>query len=98
MTFIEKRHVRGIAVTNTFDDNGGATEHRHEFHDYVPVDILDAYVADAKTKWQDVRVVSDEHDPGPAGDEGLTHYPAHLSEGHPHQGATVDQYGNHQEG
>ena len=45
--------------------------------DYVPVDILDAYVADAKTRWPQVEVGT-EHDPGPAGDDGPTQIPAHL--------------------
>ena len=48
-----------------------------EATDYVPVSILDDYVADAKQKWQIVEVGT-THDPGPAGDEGPTHYPAHL--------------------
>ena len=76
---IEKRHVRGQAIQVTFDDAGNRTDLVHEFNDYVPVDILDAYIADAKSRgWQDVRVMSDEHNPGPGGDDGDTHYPAHL--------------------
>ena len=49
----------------------------HEAIDYVPLEILAAYVADAKTKWQLVEV-GDEHDSGPGGDDGETHIPAHL--------------------
>lgn len=45
--------------------------------DYVPLSILDAYVADARTKWQAV-TVSDEPDYGPGGEDGDTHLPAHL--------------------
>lgn len=70
----------------------------HEVHDFVPVDILDAYVADARQRWEHVEVVNPEqHNPGPAGDDGLTHYPHHLSHGHRHQGKTVDRHGNVQE-
>lgn len=45
--------------------------------DYVPQSILDAYVADARNKWQAV-TVSDEPDFGPGGLDGDTHYPEHL--------------------
>lgn len=50
----------------------------HEAVDYVPTSILPAYVADARTKWQHV-AVSDEIDYGPAGEDGDTHYPDHLT-------------------
>lgn len=46
--------------------------------DYVRPDHLDAYVADARTKWQLV-TVSDEPDAGPGGYEGATAVPDHLS-------------------
>lgn len=53
---------------------------RHGVVDYVPTDILDAYVTDAQTRWQAVTVPEpDVHDPGPGGDDGATHYPAHLT-------------------
>lgn len=59
--FIEKRHVVMI------DGNGNTG------HDYVPVEHVDAYVADAKTRgWAVVEVVGDSHDAGPAGDDGPT--------------------------
>lgn len=45
--------------------------------DYVRPDHLDAYVADARTRWQSV-TVSEEPDAGPGGYEGATHVPAHL--------------------
>jgi hypothetical protein len=45
--------------------------------DYVRPDFLDAYVADARTRWQSV-VVSEEPDAGPAGYEGDTTIPAHI--------------------
>jgi hypothetical protein len=40
--------------------------------DYVPEEILDAYVEDARTRWQSVDVDKSKHDPGPAGDTGKT--------------------------
>ncbi len=45
--------------------------------DYVRPDLLDAYVADAQTRWQDV-AVSDEPDAGPAGYHGQTAVPGNL--------------------
>lgn len=51
----------------------------HEATDYVPKSILDAYVADAKTRWGPNNVtVSDEPDYGPGGVDGETIIPAHL--------------------
>lgn len=40
--------------------------------DFVPLDILDDYIADAQTRWQQVSVNRDKHDPGPGGDDGKT--------------------------
>lgn len=57
----------------------------HEAVDYVRPDFLDAYVVDAKTRWQAVSV-SDEPDAGPAGYHGATSVPAHLD--HPLAGQT----------
>jgi hypothetical protein len=73
--FIEKRKV---TMTNAFARPGGIET--HEVTDYVPLDILDAYVADAQKRWQSV-VVDHEagHDAGPGGNEGDTHYPEHLT-------------------
>lgn len=51
--------------------------HTHTAVDYVRPDFLDAYVADAKTRWQFVEV-SDEPDAGPAGYHGATYVPDHL--------------------
>lgn len=45
--------------------------------DYVRPDHLDAYVADARTRWQSV-AVSDEPDAGPGGFEGQTAVPAGI--------------------
>lgn len=48
-----------------------------EATDYVRPDHLDAYVADAQTRWQQVEV-SEEPDAGPGGYEGQTAVPAGL--------------------
>lgn len=49
----------------------------HQVKDYVRPDLLDAYVADAETRWQDVKVSKDP-DAGPAGYHGQTFVPANL--------------------
>ena len=46
--------------------------------DFVRPQHLDAYVEDARTRWQSV-TVSDEFDAGLGGYGGQTHVPAHLS-------------------
>lgn len=46
----------------------GSTE-LHQVEDYVDVEHIDAYVADAQQRWQ-VVVVGDETDHGPAGPDG----------------------------
>jgi hypothetical protein len=51
--------------------------------DYVRPDFLDEYVADARTRWQDV-TVSEEPDAGPGGYEGATYIPETLN--HPEAG------------
>jgi len=53
---------RRVTMTNTVAVPGGVAS--HVATDYVPVEQLDAYVADAKTRWQLVEV-GDEHDGGP---------------------------------
>lgn len=86
---ITKRKVTGTNVTVRSIDpvTGELTYDRHEFTDYVRPDILDAYLADARTRWQIV-AVSDEPDAGPAGYHGATHVPAGLE--HPLAGQTFD--------
>lgn len=66
----EKRRVSMKSVVALTD--GGTAE--IEANDYVPLDILDAYVADARTRWQVVEV-KPGHDPGPGGDKGETKRP-----------------------
>lgn len=57
--------------------------HVHEATDYVNPELLDAYVADARTRWAEVEV-SDEPDAGPGGYHGQTAVPAGLN--HPEAG------------
>jgi hypothetical protein len=52
-----------------------------EATDYVPVDILDDYEADARERWQVVEVTRDKHDPGPGGDQGETKRPVFKKKG-----------------
>lgn len=49
----------------------------HEATDHVATADLDAYVADARTRWQAV-VVSDTPDPGPGGADGAYVAPTAL--------------------
>lgn len=69
---------RRVTMTNT--------EPFHQAVDYVLPEVLDAYVKDASTRWQQV-TVSDEPDAGPGGYDGETYYPAYLD--HPLAGTTV---------
>lgn len=73
MSVIEKRKV---TMSSSFVAAPGQIG-IHEAVDYVPLDILDAYVADAQQRWQNV-TVGDAHDPGPGGDAGETNIPPHL--------------------
>lgn len=69
---IEKRKVIMQSAVMLSDQTTGQIEAT----DYVPVDILDAYVADARTRWQLVTIPEpDKHDPGPGGDAGETKRP-----------------------
>lgn len=74
---IDKRRVTMRNFVTTVDADGAPQMHTHEAVDYVRPDFLDAYVADAKTRWQSV-TVSDEPDAGPGGYEGDTVIPPHL--------------------
>lgn len=67
---------RRVTMRSTVAIPGGVAE--HVAVDYVRPDHLDAYVADARTRWQVVEV-SDVPDAGPAGYEGATCVPAGLS-------------------
>lgn len=72
-TRVDKRRVTMTRYTALAD----GTTAKHEAVDYVRPDFLDAYVDDARTKWQTVEV-SDEPDAGPGGYDGATHHPEHL--------------------
>jgi hypothetical protein len=91
---VTKRRVTMTSVTAVVEDdpdNPGQTRilnSRMQAIDYVRPDILDAYVADARTRWQVVEV-SDEPDAGPAGYHGATHVPPQLS--HPLAGQTFPE-------
>jgi hypothetical protein len=75
---VDKRRVTMTSFEPAgVDTDGQPRWHKHEAVDYVRPDFLDAYVADAQTRWQNV-VVSDEPDAGPAGYDGATHVPASL--------------------
>lgn len=75
----DKRRVTMTTITALPPDSKGrAQTARHEAVDYVPVDILDVYVADARTRWQLVEV-SDDVDHGPGGKDGDTVRPVHLT-------------------
>jgi hypothetical protein len=83
---IDKRRVTMTSVVAAgLDSDGNPVIQTHQAVDFVRPDFLDAYVADARTKWQTV-TVSDEPDAGPGGYHGQTHVPAHLA--HPLAGQT----------
>jgi hypothetical protein len=89
---VTKRRVTMRSAALAPDGNVYTTE----MTDYVRPDFLDAYLADARGRWQVVEV-SDEPDAGPAGYEGATTVPAHLD--HPLAGIefpaeTVETEGN----
>lgn len=83
MPEITKRRVTMTDVT-ALPDGGVAT---HQAIDYVRPDFLDAYLADARAKWQVVEV-SDDPDAGPGGYHGATSVPGHLD--HPLAGQVFD--------
>lgn len=75
---VTKRKVTMISVFAVgVDENGHAVTRSAEATDYVLPEILDAYVADAQTRWQQV-IVGDEPDAGPAGYDGATFIPPTL--------------------
>jgi hypothetical protein len=84
---VDKRRVTMTSwgVTGV-DESGQPVVQKMEAVDYVRPDLLDAYVADARTRWQTVQV-GDEPDAGPAGYDGATHIPATLD--HPLAGQTI---------
>lgn len=81
---------RRVTMTNVIvtEREGEILTQRVQAVDYVRPDFLDAYVADAKTRWELVQV-ADEPDAGPAGYHGQTHVPDHLD--HPLAGQTFPE-------
>ncbi len=72
---VTKRRVTMTSVVAAGrTDDGKLITATHEAVDYVNPEFLDAYVADARTRWQSV-TVSDEPDAGPGGYEGQTAVP-----------------------
>lgn len=82
---ITKRRVTMRSETTTLREDGTKLTLKQEAVDYVRPDFLDAYVTDAKTRWQSV-TVSDDPDAGPGGYHGQTVVPDHLD--HALAGAT----------
>lgn len=80
---ITKRRVTMRDKTTTLREDGSEFTVEREAVDYVRPDFLDAYVADAKTRWQSV-TVSEKPDAGPGGFDGVTVIPATLD--HPEAG------------
>ncbi|WP_248582618.1 hypothetical protein [Nocardioides sp. InS609-2] len=74
---IDKRKVTMTTHVAMVDADGEPYFETHKAVDYVRPDFLDAYVADAQTRWQTVHV-SPEPDAGPGGYDGATHVPAGL--------------------
>jgi hypothetical protein len=68
-------NVRAIGV----DEKGRPLTLTEQAEDYVRPDLLDAYVADARTRWQTV-TVDPEPDAGPGGYHGQTHVPGPVAD------------------
>ncbi len=81
---------RRVTMTNVLvtEEGDKIVTRRIQATDYVRPDFLDAYVADAKTRWQVVQV-SEEPDAGPGGYHGQTHVSEHLD--HPLAGQTFPE-------
>lgn len=73
----ERVTKRKVTMRSVMLQADGSTA-THEVEDYVRPDHLDAYVADARQRWQFVGV-SDEPDAGPGGYDGATYVPAGLA-------------------
>ncbi len=78
---IDKRRV----TMTTYVALPDGTVSKHEAVDYVRPDFLDAYLVDARARWQVVEV-SDDPDAGPGGYDGSTHIPTGID--HPDAGTT----------
>ncbi len=67
---------RRVTMTTEITGPDGTTV-IHQAVDYVRPDFLDAYLADASSRWSTVEV-SEEPDAGPGGYDGATIVPDHL--------------------
>lgn len=76
----ERVDKRKVTMRNLFARtvNGKHQVEVQEAVDYVRPDFLDAYLADARTRWQEVEV-SAEPDAGPAGYDGDTTIPEQIA-------------------
>lgn len=72
------------------DEEKRPVYHEHTAVDYVRPDFLDAYVDDARKRWDTVEV-SEEPDAGPGGYDGATYVPHGLD--HPLAGQTFPAAG-----
>lgn len=77
---VTKRRVTMTSFIATAGEDGKPVVHEHKAVDYVHPEDLDAYTADAATRWQHVDV-SDDPDAGPGGYEGDTDRNAHVKAG-----------------
>jgi hypothetical protein len=57
--------LRKVTMSN---DDGHASGFAHGAVDYVPVEHVQQYAAEARTRWQSV-TVGESHDSGPGGDD-----------------------------
>lgn len=80
---VTKRRVTMRNAVGRIANDGTAYSELHEAVDYVNPELLEAYVADAQTRW-DYVAVSDEPDAGPGGYHGQTAVPAGID--HPEAG------------
>lgn len=76
---ITKRQVvmRSASLAPEKGPKGEDVYQTWEAVDYVREDLLDAYVAEARTRWQIVEV-AEGYDAGPGGYEGATYVPDRL--------------------
>lgn len=74
---ITKRRVTMTRYSVTVGEGGEPITLKEEAVDYVRQDHVDAYAADARTKWAHVEVSAD-YDAGPGGYHGETVVPEHL--------------------
>lgn len=80
---ITKHRVTMRNAIGKFDAEGQPYTEVHQAEDYVLPEHLEAYVADARLRWQYVEV-SEKPDAGPGGYDGATHVPAGID--HPEAG------------